>query len=98
MRPIDRPTRQDLLEPCVPSSGDPYRRHHPRAPAHPLRRTARTQMLARADELGCWCMGLLDATRGYAAYTTLCRREDPHGGGASGDIAPDRPGLPSRRR
>ncbi len=66
--PIDELTRQGLLEPCTPSDGDPVPPDITREPpAHPLGRTARLQMLARADEG--WVLGMGYSTqRGYA-YT-----------------------------
>lgn len=66
--PIDELTRQGLLEPCLPSEGDPVPPDITREPpAHPLPRSARLQMLARADEG--WVLGMGYSTqRGYA-YT-----------------------------
>jgi alpha-D-ribose 1-methylphosphonate 5-triphosphate synthase subunit PhnI len=66
--PIDELAAQGLIEPCVPSDGDPEPPDITRdPPAHPLPRTARLQMLARADEG--WVLGMGYSTqRGYA-YT-----------------------------
>jgi alpha-D-ribose 1-methylphosphonate 5-triphosphate synthase subunit PhnI len=66
--PIDELSSQGLIEPCVPSAGDPEPPDITRdPPAHPLPRTARLQMLARADEG--WVLGMAYSTqRGYA-YT-----------------------------
>jgi alpha-D-ribose 1-methylphosphonate 5-triphosphate synthase subunit PhnI len=66
--PIDTLAAQGLIEPCVPSPGDPEPPDITRdPPAHPLPRTARLQMLARADEG--WVLGMGYSTqRGYA-YT-----------------------------
>ncbi len=66
--PIDELAAQGLIEPCLPSEGDPEPPDITRdPPAHPLPRTARLQMLARADEG--WVLGMGYSTqRGYA-YT-----------------------------
>ena len=66
--PIDELADQGLIEPCRPSEGDPEPPDITRdPPAHPLPRTARLQMLARADEG--WVLGMGYSTqRGYA-YT-----------------------------
>lgn len=66
--PIDELAAQGLIEPCEPSAGDPEPPDITRdPPAHPLPRTARLQMLARADEG--WVLGMGYSTqRGYA-YT-----------------------------
>lgn len=66
--PIDELAAQGLIEPCVPGDGDPEPPDITRdPPAHPLPRTARLQMLARADEG--WVLGMGYSTqRGYA-YT-----------------------------
>jgi alpha-D-ribose 1-methylphosphonate 5-triphosphate synthase subunit PhnI len=64
--PIDELAAQGLIEPCVPSDGDPEPLDITRdPPAHPLPRSARLQMLARADEG--WVLGMGYSTqRGYA--------------------------------
>ncbi len=66
--PIDALAAQGLIEPCRPSPGDPTPPDITRdPPAHPLPRTARLQMLARADEG--WVLGMGYSTqRGYS-YT-----------------------------
>jgi len=66
--PIDDLADQGLIEPCVPTDGDPEPSDITRdPPAYPLPRTARLQTLARADEG--WVLGLGYSTqRGYA-YT-----------------------------
>lgn len=66
--PIEALAAQGLIEPCVPSAGDPEPPDITRdPPAHPLPRAARLQMLARADEG--WVLGMGYSTqRGYA-YT-----------------------------
>jgi alpha-D-ribose 1-methylphosphonate 5-triphosphate synthase subunit PhnI len=66
--PIDELAAQGLIEPCVPAEGDPEPSDITRdPPAHPLPRSARLQMLARADEG--WVLGMGYSTqRGYA-YT-----------------------------
>ena len=57
---------EGLIEPCIPSPGDPEPPDITRdPPAYPLPRTARLQMLARADEG--WVLGMGYSTqRGYA--------------------------------
>ncbi|CAN5569684.1 carbon-phosphorus lyase complex subunit PhnI [soil metagenome] len=58
--------QEGLVEPCLPSPGDPVPPDITRdAPVYPMPRTARLQMLARADEG--WVLGLGYSTqRGYA--------------------------------
>ena len=65
---MDALAAQGLVEPCQPSAGDPEPPDITRdPPAHPLPRSARLQMLARADEG--WVLGMGYSTqRGYA-YT-----------------------------
>ncbi|MEW6704105.1 MAG: carbon-phosphorus lyase complex subunit PhnI [Pseudomonadota bacterium] len=57
---------EGLVEPCLPSAGDPEPPDITRdPPAYPLPRSARLQMLARADEG--WVLGMAYSTqRGYA--------------------------------
>lgn len=64
--PIAELADQGLIEPCVPSPGDPEPPDITRdPPTHPLPRCARLQMLARADEG--WVLGMGYSTqRGYA--------------------------------
>jgi alpha-D-ribose 1-methylphosphonate 5-triphosphate synthase subunit PhnI len=64
--PLDALAADGLIEPCIPSEGDPEPPDITRdPPAYPLPRTARLQMLARADEG--WVLGLGYSTqRGYA--------------------------------
>ena len=66
--PIDSLAEQGLIEPCLPSAGDPDPPDITRdPPAHPMPRSARLQMLARADEG--WVLGMgYSSQRGYA-YT-----------------------------
>ncbi|HET7792679.1 MAG TPA: carbon-phosphorus lyase complex subunit PhnI [Rhizobacter sp.] len=63
---LDTLAEQGLIEPAVPSEGDPPPPDITRdPPVYPLPRTARLQMLARADEG--WVLGMAYATqRGYA--------------------------------
>lgn len=64
--PLQLLAEQGLIEPCLPSPGDPEPPDITRdPPAHPLPRSARLQMLARADEG--WVLGMGYCTqRGYA--------------------------------
>lgn len=64
--PLQLLAEQGLIEPCLPSPGDPEPPDITRdPPAHPLPRSARLQMLARADEG--WVLGMGYSTqRGYA--------------------------------
>jgi alpha-D-ribose 1-methylphosphonate 5-triphosphate synthase subunit PhnI len=64
--PIDALTAEGLIEACHPSEGDPEPLDITRdPPVYPLPRTARLQMLARADEG--WVLGMAYSTqRGYA--------------------------------
>jgi alpha-D-ribose 1-methylphosphonate 5-triphosphate synthase subunit PhnI len=64
--PIDALTAEGLIEACHPSAGDPEPLDITRdPPVYPLPRTARLQMLARADEG--WVLGMAYSTqRGYA--------------------------------
>ncbi|MGY4827065.1 carbon-phosphorus lyase complex subunit PhnI [Sphaerotilaceae bacterium SBD11-9] len=63
---LDSLAAQGLIEPAAPSEGDPPPPDITRdPPVYPLPRTARLQMLARADEG--WVLGMAYATqRGYA--------------------------------
>jgi alpha-D-ribose 1-methylphosphonate 5-triphosphate synthase subunit PhnI len=66
--PIDELAAQGLIEPCRPSEGDPLPPDITRdPPAHPLTRTARLQMLARADEG--WVLGMGYSSQRGHAYT-----------------------------
>jgi alpha-D-ribose 1-methylphosphonate 5-triphosphate synthase subunit PhnI len=66
--PIDALAEQGLIEPCLPSPGDPEPPDITRdPPAHPLPRSARLQMLARADEG--WVLGMGYSTQRGFAYT-----------------------------
>ncbi len=66
--PIDTLAAQGLIEPCVPADGDPEPPDITRdPPAHPLRRSARLQMLARADEG--WVLGMGYSTQRGFSYT-----------------------------
>jgi alpha-D-ribose 1-methylphosphonate 5-triphosphate synthase subunit PhnI len=64
--PLDLLAAEGLVEPCRPSPGDPEPPDITRdPPAYPLPRSARLQMLARADEG--WVLGMAYSTqRGYA--------------------------------
>jgi alpha-D-ribose 1-methylphosphonate 5-triphosphate synthase subunit PhnI len=64
--PLDALAAEGLIEPCLPSPGDPEPPDITRDPqTYPLPRTARLQMLARADEG--WVLGMAYSTqRGYA--------------------------------
>ncbi len=64
--PIDALTAEGLIEACHPTEGDPEPLDITRdPPVYPLPRTARLQMLARADEG--WVLGMAYSTqRGYA--------------------------------
>lgn len=64
--PLETLAAEGLVEPCLPSEGDPEPPDITRdPPAFPLSRAARLQMLARADEG--WVLGLGYSTqRGYA--------------------------------
>ena len=64
--PLDSLAAEGLIEPCVPSPGDPEPPDITRdPPAYPMPRAARLQMLARADEG--WVLGMGYSTqRGYA--------------------------------
>ncbi|MEX8518642.1 MAG: carbon-phosphorus lyase complex subunit PhnI [Leptothrix sp. (in: b-proteobacteria)] len=64
--PLDLLSDEGLIEPCLPSPGDPEPLDITRTPpTYPLPRTARLQMLARADEG--WVLGMGYSTqRGYA--------------------------------
>ena len=63
---LEQLAREGLVEPCLPSPGDPVPPDITRdPPAYPLPRTGRLQMLARADEG--WVLGMGYSTqRGYA--------------------------------
>lgn len=63
---LDHLSREGLVEPAVPSPGDPEPPDITRdPPAYPMGRAARLQMLARADEG--WVLGMGYSTqRGYA--------------------------------
>jgi alpha-D-ribose 1-methylphosphonate 5-triphosphate synthase subunit PhnI len=63
---LNQLAREGLVEPCIPSDGDPEPPDITRdPPAYPLPRTGWLQMLARADEG--WVLGLGYSTqRGYA--------------------------------
>jgi alpha-D-ribose 1-methylphosphonate 5-triphosphate synthase subunit PhnI len=90
--PIDELAAQGLIEPCVPSAGDPEPPDITRdPPAHPLPRSARLQMLARADEG--WVLGMGYSTqRGYA-YTHPFAGDIRHGA-VPLEIVPDELGFP----
>ncbi len=90
--PIDELAAQGLIEPCVPSAGDPEPPDITRdPPAHPLPRSARLQMLARADEG--WVLGMGYSTqRGYA-YTHPFAGEIRYGA-VPLEIVPDELGFP----
>ncbi|QTN23580.1 carbon-phosphorus lyase complex subunit PhnI [Rhizobacter sp. AJA081-3] len=90
--PIDELAAQGLIEPCVPSGGDPEPPDITRdPPSHPMPRTARLQMLARADEG--WVLGMGYSTqRGYA-YTHPFAGEIRHGA-VPLEIVPDELGFP----
>lgn len=64
--PLDVLATEGLIETCTPSDGDPEPPDITRDPPHyPLPRTARLQMLARADEG--WVLGMgYSSQRGYA--------------------------------
>lgn len=83
---------EGLVEPAVPSAGDPEPddiTRHP--PEYPMPRPARLQMLSRADEG--WLLGLAYATqRGYA-NTHPFAGEVRHGHVAV-EVAPDELGFP----
>lgn len=89
--PIDELAAQGLIEPCVPSAGDPEPPDITRdPPAHPLPRSARLQMLARADEG--WVLGMGYSTqRGYS-YTHPFAGEIRHGA-VPLEIVPDELGF-----
>ncbi len=65
-RALDPLAREGLIEPCLPTAGDPEPPDITRVPPqYPMPRTARLQMLARADEG--WVLGMAYSTqRGYA--------------------------------
>lgn len=90
--PIEALAAQGLIEPCVPSPGDPEPPDITRdPPAHPLPRSARLQMLARADEG--WVLGMAYSTqRGYA-YSHPFGGEIRHGA-VPLEIVPDELGFP----
>jgi alpha-D-ribose 1-methylphosphonate 5-triphosphate synthase subunit PhnI len=89
--PIDELAAQGLIEPCVPSAGDPEPLDITRdPPAHPLPRSARLQMLARADEG--WVLGMGYSTqRGYS-YTHPFAGDIRHGA-VPLEIVPDELGF-----
>jgi alpha-D-ribose 1-methylphosphonate 5-triphosphate synthase subunit PhnI len=89
--PLDELARQGLIEPCRPSAGDPVPSDITREPPlYPLARTARLQMLARADEG--WLLGLAYATqRGYS-HTHPFAGEVRHGAVAI-EFVPDELGF-----
>jgi alpha-D-ribose 1-methylphosphonate 5-triphosphate synthase subunit PhnI len=64
--PLTALAEQGLIEPCHPSEGDPEPPDITRdPPAYPMPRSARLQMLARADEG--WVLGMgYSSQRGYA--------------------------------
>jgi alpha-D-ribose 1-methylphosphonate 5-triphosphate synthase subunit PhnI len=90
--PMDELAAQGLIEPCVPGEGDPEPPDITRdPPAHPLPRSARLQMLARADEG--WVLGMGYSTqRGYA-YTHPFAGEI-RVGAVPVEIVPDELGFP----
>jgi alpha-D-ribose 1-methylphosphonate 5-triphosphate synthase subunit PhnI len=90
--PIDALAAQGLIEPCMPSFGDPEPPDITRdPPAHPLPRSARLQMLARADEG--WVLGMGYSTqRGYS-YTHPFAG-DIRFGAVPLEIVPDELGFP----
>lgn len=65
-RALDPLAREGLIEPCLPTAGDPEPPDITRVPPqYPLPRAARLQMLARSDEG--WVLGMAYSTqRGYA--------------------------------
>ena len=66
--PLELLVAEGLIEPCVPSPGDPEPPDITRDPPHyPMPRTARLQMLARADEG--WVLGMGYSTQRGHAYT-----------------------------
>jgi alpha-D-ribose 1-methylphosphonate 5-triphosphate synthase subunit PhnI len=89
--PIDELAAQGLIEPCVPGDGDPEPPDITRdPPSHPMPRSARLQMLARADEG--WVLGMGYSTqRGYA-YTHPFAGEIRHGA-VPLEIVPDELGF-----
>jgi len=83
---------EGLVEPAVPSAGDPEPddiTRHP--PAYPMPRPARLQMLSRADEG--WLLGLAYSTqRGYA--TTHPFAGEVRHGHVAVEVVPDELGFP----
>jgi alpha-D-ribose 1-methylphosphonate 5-triphosphate synthase subunit PhnI len=79
--------RDGLVEPCVPSEGDPEPPDITRdPPAYPLPRTGWLQMLARADEG--WVLGMGYSTqRGYAHTHPFAG--DLRGGHVTIELVPD---------
>ncbi len=90
--PLDALAAEGLIEACLPSSGDPEPPDVTRdPPVYPLPRSARLQLLARADEG--WVLGMGYSTqRGYA-YTHPFAGEIRHGAVAL-EIEPDELGFP----
>jgi len=90
--PLDLLAAEGLIEPCVPTDGDPEPPDITRdPPVFPLSRAARLQMLARADEG--WVLGMGYSTqRGYA-YTHPFVGEIRHGT-VPLEIVPDELGFP----
>lgn len=88
---LDSLSAQGLIEACVPAPGDPEPPDITREPpAYPLSRTARLQMLARADEG--WVLGMAYSTqRGYA-HTHPFAGEIRHGAVAL-ELVPDELGF-----
>lgn len=90
--PIDELADQGLIEPCRPSEGDPEPPDITRdPPTYPMPRSARLQMLARADEG--WVLGMGYSTqRGYT-YTHPFAGEIRFGA-VPVEIVPDELGFP----
>ena len=83
---------EGLVEPAVPSEGDPEPADITRnPPAYPMPRAARLQMLSRADEG--WLLGLAYSTqRGYA--TTHPFAGEVRFGHVAVEVVPDELGFP----
>lgn len=83
---------EGLVEPAVPSAGDPEPDDITRQPpAYPMPRPARLQMLSRADEG--WLLGLAYSTqRGYA--TTHPFAGEVRHGHVAVEVVPDELGFP----
>ena len=89
--PLDLLASEGLIEPCRPSPGDPEPLDITREPpVYPLARSARLQMLARADEG--WVLGMGYSTQRGFAYTHPFAGEIRHGAVAL-EIEPDELGF-----